>query len=269
MMRLVGIQLVVGVVLGVCSAAARAEDPRDRAFRVPLVDSYAVVRSYDSPRSSHDWGAYQVVRVNSGSGFGFGMLVPHVEQVAVHQRVIFGKTKDEYFILEVEGLPRMFKMREEWKAALHELGVVNSEVLKNPDALAEGLPENVLRPWKYTKMRGCFGWSDDAWSLAVQGLGFLMALVMGIRWGRRGGLMLGAIVLGLGVNVLSQIIIADGGPGAFVGFFFFPVFCVLLAALGRAVRGAGGENTVIATVPDRGSNGAGPLPPTAPPRAPR
>jgi hypothetical protein len=59
---------------------------------------------------------------------------------------------------------------------------------------------------------------------------------MGLVGGRRRWSVSAAVVLGLGVNVVAQIIIAGGGPGAFVGFVFLPVLFVVAARLGRGVR---------------------------------
>ncbi len=108
--------------------------------------------------------------------------------------------------------------------------------MKAPDALAVGVSEQVLRPWKYRVGGGRFGISDDVLSLVVQLLGFALAFVLGLMWPRGKSPMAAAVVLGLIVNVVAQILIAGGGPGAFVGFFVLPLLCMLAAALGKWLR---------------------------------
>lgn len=48
--------------------------------------------------------------------------------------------------------------------------------------------------------------------------------------------MVTACVGGLVVNIFAQIVVAGGGPGALVGFLFFPVAFGVLAEFGAATR---------------------------------
>jgi hypothetical protein len=187
-------------------------------------------------------GTYRLVEVNagaSGGGLSTTLVVPAVEEVAVVGRVISGRAKGGYFVLEADragAKPELLGTREAWERALGGGGVSGAVRLEPPDALAGRVPGRVLRPWRYRVMGGKLGLPDDTWSLAVQVAGLVTAFFMGLVGGRRRWSVSAAVVLGLGVNVVAQIIIAGGGPGAFVGFVFLPVLFVVAARLGRGVR---------------------------------
>src|SRR5262249_54958051 len=107
--------------------------------------------------------------------------------------------------------------------------------LVHPDVLAAGVSEQILRPWKFRMMREWLGISDDHWSLIMQIAGFVIAFIMGFRSRRRSPLAAAAF-LGFVINMIAQIFIAGGGPGAFVGFAALPLLCILSACLGMYCR---------------------------------
>jgi hypothetical protein len=234
--------LLLLVLIVVPSSAAVAADLGTDAYRLPLVEPYAIYRSDTEMGVSQDRGLYQLVEVLRSSpdvGLSTQMLVPRVELIAAHDRVIFGKSADGFFILDArqtDQQPQTFRTRGEWQARLRDLGVENSDAVKVPDALAAGVPAQVLRPWNYRVMGNRFGILDDVWSLIVQLLGFLVAFVLGVVWRPGKSPMLAAAALGLMVNIVAQILIAGGGPGAFVGFVAFPLLCMLAAAIGKGLR---------------------------------
>ena len=223
-------------------ATAVAGDLGTDAYRLPLVNPFAIYRSDKAPGVSVDHGLYQLVKVmpsSPGVGLSTQTLVPKVESVAVQDRVIFGKATDGFFVLDTRQpnpQPHVVKTRGEWEAALRKSGVSKPDVVKAPDELAVGVSDQVLRPWKYRVAGAPFGIPDDVLSLIVQLIGFAFAFVLGLMWPRAKSPMAAAIVLGLIVNVVAQVLMAGGGPGAFVGFLVLPLFCMLAAALGKGVR---------------------------------
>lgn len=74
-------------------------DPSTDAYRLPLIDPYAIYHSDNMPRAS-DRGPYQLVEVMPSSGFSTHTLIENVEVVAVHQQVIFGKSTKTFFIFD-------------------------------------------------------------------------------------------------------------------------------------------------------------------------
>jgi hypothetical protein len=226
----------VALALGCIAADLGAE-----AYRLPLVEPYVVYRRETVAGSREGRGVYELVQASARQGVGFSgsKVVPDLESVAVHDRVSFGKSKDGFFLLDArrpDAEAETFDQREPWRAALREVGVTDVDVLKTPDVLAASLPDAVLRPWKYRVMRNRFGMSDDRWSLVVQVLGFIAAFLLGLAWTPGRSPTLAAVALGVAVNVVAQIVIAGGGPGAFVGFVALPLFCVVAATVGKAVR---------------------------------
>jgi hypothetical protein len=225
----------------VISFGARAGDLGAEAYCLPLVEPYGVYRSDASLGAARDGGLYRLVEVmpsGRGGGLSTRTLVSKVETVAVRDRVIFGKSAEGFFILDAREAgprPRVLSTRDAWEAALRGVGILDPNVVKVPDALAVGVPDRVLRPWKYRMGGRRFGISDDMLSLVVQVLGLMFAFVLGLTW-RGKSLMAAAIALGVIVNVVAQMVIAGGGPGAFVGFVVLPVLCMLAAAFGRGVR---------------------------------
>ena len=220
---------------------AVAGDLGTDAYRLPLVDQYAIYRAYKGLGDSTDRGLFQLVEAlpsNSG-GLSIHTLVPKVESVAVQDRVIFGKASSGFFILDTRQSlpqPQVVSTRDEWETILRSFGISDSNVAKAPDALAVGVSEQVLRPWKYRAGGSRFGISDDVLSLVVQLLGFAQAFVLGLMSPRGKSPMAAAVALGVIVNVVAPILIAGEGPGAFVGFFVLPLFCMVATTLGKGVR---------------------------------
>jgi hypothetical protein len=235
-------RLILPLLSMVLPVAAIAAELGTDAYRLPLIDSYAICRADKALGVSKDSGLYQLVIVappSPGAGLSFITLVPRVELVAVQDRVIFGKSRDGFFILDAghpDQKPQTLESRERWLIALRAYGVTDSDLLKAPDALATAVPDRVLRPWKYRVMESRFGISDDLWSLVIQLIGLLIAFVIGLAWVPGKSPMLAAIAVGVIVNVVAQILISGGGPGAFVGFVALPLFYMLAAALGKGVR---------------------------------
>jgi hypothetical protein len=226
----------------IVATTAMAGDLGTDAYRLPLVDPFAIYRSDKALGISADRGLYQLVEVmpsSPGVGLSTHQIVPKVESVSVQDRVIFGKAADGYFVLDTQPSdpqPQMLKTREEWEAALRKAGISDSNTVKAPDALAARVSDQVLRPWNYRVGGSRFGITDDVLSLVVQLLGFALAFVVGLACPRGKSPMAAAIVLGVVVNVGAQILIAGGGPGAFVGFVALPLLCMLAAALGKGLQ---------------------------------
>jgi hypothetical protein len=211
------------------------------SYRIPLVDPYIIYsRDRTFPPSPED-GAFQLGQANPisrSTGLSFSRLVPRVEQVAVQGNLIFGISADGYFILEASRpgeQAQTFASREAWETALGGFGIANP-ALQTPDALASALPDPVLRPRKYRYLGGRFGISDDMLALIIQLLGFAIAFVVGLAGTSRSALTPAAIVIGLAANVVGGIIIAGGGPGAFVGFVAIPLICIVAAFLGKGIH---------------------------------
>jgi hypothetical protein len=223
-------------------AIAVAGDLGTDAYRLPLVDPFAIYRSDKALGVSADRGLYQLVEVvpsSPGVGLSTHQIVPKVESIAVQDRVIFGKAADGFFIFDArqsDAQPQVLKTHGEWEAALSKFGVTNPNVVKAPDDLAAAVSDQILRPWKYRVAGARLGISDDVLSLVVQLLGFAIAFVVGLVWPRNKSPMAAAVVLGLLVNVVVQILNAGGGPGALAGFVALPLLCMLAAALGKGLR---------------------------------
>jgi hypothetical protein len=219
-----------------------AADLGTEAYRLPLVDPFAIYRSNKALRDFADRGAYQIVEVipsSPGAGLSTQILVPKVESVAVQDRVIFGKAADGFFIFDTRQSnpqPQMVSTRDAWESALRKSGILDPNAAKPPDELTVGVSDYVLRPWKYRVAGGRFGITDDLLSLLVQLLGFAVAFIVGRAWPRDRSPMPAAFVLGLIVNFVALILIAGGGPGAFAGLVALPLLCMFAAALGKTCR---------------------------------
>lgn len=83
--------------------------------------------------------------------------------------------------------------------------------------------------------QGAFHMSMESLSLFVQLAGLGMAFLVGL-FAPRGQNRVGtAIGIGLVANVVGQLVIAGGGPGAFVGFLMLPVFCIVCLMIGKLI----------------------------------
>lgn len=206
-------------------------------YRLPLVGHYAILREAESFVRTYSRHRYELVE-STGESSSSGIL-PGIQEVAVAGTFIIGKTDKAYFLLNAQvpySKPQIFSSPEEWQAALAAVGIPADIQLRNPDTMAARLPDRILRPWKYRMMKGLLGYPDDIWSFIVQLVGFAIAFLVGLLRRSLRSPFRAAIVLGILVNILAQILIAGGGPGAFVGFFLFPVLCYLAILIGKMVR---------------------------------
>lgn len=78
--------------------------------------------------------------------------------------------------------------------------------------------------------------NNEAWSLAIQVVAICAAAAVGAVCRPRTA-MLTAIAGGLLTNVAAQVVLAEGGPGACVGFVLLPGYCVGAAMGGVVLRG--------------------------------
>lgn len=72
-------------------------------------------------------------------------------------------------------------------------------------------------------------------SIVIQLFGVLCTAAVGGMFGRKYVPLVGT-VMGLIINVVGQILVAGGGPGACVGFVFLPLVCIVAGYLGYAIR---------------------------------
>jgi hypothetical protein len=205
----------------------------DIDFSLPLSGDYAVIQ--DASRAT----CFLAIVDHNNSSFGYHEVVPGIEEIAVAGTLITGKANGRLFLLDArttQPTPQFFATAEQWSAALKAAGVPKAPQLMTPQARAANLPDKTLRPWNYRMMGGKLGLSDDEWSAAIQGIGLVLAFLLGILLGQRSGLMGLAIFLGIVINVVAQVFVAGGGPGAAAGFFVLPLIFMLLAAGGRLLR---------------------------------
>ena len=71
----------------------------------------------------------------------------------------------------------------------------------------------------------------DFLSLIVQILGAIGVVVLTFTWRRKNWALAVGPVLGLLINIVAQILIAGGGPGACAGFVVFPLCGLLISWL--------------------------------------
>jgi len=229
-------------------AEALHTDLGDGAYRLPLVGDYAVYRDDGTFGSRYEKGTYRLVeemRLSSGVSFGGADVVPKVQQIAVFQKIIVGRAAQGFFLFDTGNpypKPEFFEGDDKWHAALKDAGIAGVVQLSKPDALAALLPDTTLHPLDYRAMHGLFGLSDDWWSLMVQMCGLMIVLVIGLRSPPKRSPMVAAIVLGIVVNVVAQILISGGGPAAFLGFLMYPLLFYVAAVIGKGVRWLAGFN---------------------------
>ena len=211
----------------------------DESYVVPLVDRYAVFHTEGPPDPVHQSGMPDVVEVErlSTSAFSCRTLVESIEQVAVQGRIIFGSTATQFFIVDVrlaDPAVELIDQRQAWDDKLDQLGVSN-RALADPDALFASLPERVSQPWHFRTMQGLFGWSDGIWSGVVWLIGLVVAMLTGIRWPRRSFPYAAAVVNGLAVDFIGEIVIGGGGPSAFAGLMCFPLYFLVATLIGQRI----------------------------------
>jgi len=226
-------------------------DLDDDHYRVPLIGNYAVYRNNES---SGEWGKYQLVEINpplQEGSFGFAVIVPKVEKIAVVQNMVVGQAGQGLFLFDTsksDPTPEFFGTSDKWRAALVAAGISVNVQLRSPDTLAVHVPDKTLHPWDYRAMHGWLGFSDGVWSLIVQACGLVAAFIIGLRVQRKSSLIAGALALGILVDVIGQMFMAGEGPAAFVGFFMFPVLFYFVALIGKGVRRvARGRRKIVAS----------------------
>ena len=76
-----------------------------------------------------------------------------------------------------------------------------------------------------------FDGSPESLSLLFQIVGFVAVAVFTFLCRRRRWAIAIGPVFGLAIDIVAQIIIAGGGPGACVGFFVFPLYGLVISWL--------------------------------------
>ncbi len=236
----IGLVLIFAITLSISATAdAQTSDDFDR-FIVPLIGPY-VINSVPKERLGGEGGPHRLAERNSSPGLGLSLriLLENVMEVTVSGPHIVGKTKAGYFTFDSRApdtRPSVFESAEQRHVALDAAAVPRTITLNDPKRLAASLPEQTLRPWKYSVMSGILGLSDSVWSLIVQIMRAILALLLGISFGRKRTPVAAAIALGLAINIVAMVIIAGEGPGAFAGFLLFPLLFWFNSWIGATVR---------------------------------
>jgi hypothetical protein len=216
----------------------------------PLLNRYAIYHVTDSATAGREVGEYQLVEVmppTPGVGLSRVVLVRHLHAVGVEQGIIFGRSADGYFSVDTRDAAILnvntFSDVDSWRAALRGLGIARSEELSAPGALVATAIN------RSTPMAAPFAQIHIA-AVLVQLTGITLSFVIG--WLRRRHWMLAAAWVGLVVNVVANVLIEGGGPGAFVGFVLLPMVCLAVAFGGAGVgRFLNGGLTIWAGERDR------------------
>lgn len=79
-----------------------------------------------------------------------------------------------------------------------------------------------------------FGLSGEVISLVIQIIGLVVSLAIGAS-GYKKSLIRVTLAIGIAVNFLGQFVFAGGGPGAFVGMFLLPLYCLAAGYIGRGL----------------------------------
>jgi hypothetical protein len=172
-----------------------------------------------------------------------------VIKYAVSGDTVFGTTPEGYFILdtrqglaeEVERL-HLFTEVPAWRAKLAELDVLlDYGSLRRPDAVAQGLTEQDVRPWFFEQMRGSWGLSDADWGFLVAGFGLAGCFALGVLVARQVPRRAGAAALGFASAFAGPFIIGGGGPVGCLALVASPFLGMLAAEVGLSGRRALGR----------------------------
>ncbi len=79
------------------------------------------------------------------------------------------------------------------------------------------------------------GVSGEVLSLAIQILALAASFILGTSRCRR-ALLLSALAIGVVANIVGQVILAGGGPGACAGMVMLPLFCAFASLVGKGCR---------------------------------
>lgn len=208
------------------------------SFTLPLVGHCGIHREWlKFPHPSR--GRYQVVAISPPETLS-SQLVADVKEVAVAGRFVIGSCAGGYFLVDSsdnDPKPELFHDVKEWKSRLQSVGIAEVPLLTEPDVLAVNVPDRQLHPFNYRMMNDLFGWSDDVWAFAIQIIGMAVIFLIGLLR-KKPRLMLDALVVGLLVDIVAELIVAGGGPSAFVGLFIFPILFYIVGFIGTLVRKA-------------------------------
>ena len=225
----------ISLLLVVCEArACVAADLGTGPYQVPLLGNYAIYRSNpDYPNAS--FGRYQLVLVNSLTSRT--ELATNVEWYAVSGKWIVGETTKGYFIFDAasaNATPELFGTREQWRTALRSAGIPERIELSSPDTVAATLPDQVLHPFDYQRMRGWLGLPDLGWAALLQLLGLIVTFACGFFSTSQRSMTAWAVVSAVLVNFVGQfIILTPDGPGLLCWFFITPVVYAYSGYLGK------------------------------------
>ena len=228
--------LLVAAAMQATPAGAR---DAPETYWLGLVDVYGIRKFYPSEA---DLDAVQRVEL---ARYGRGEIVPDVRTCGVSGRIIFGEAKSGWYVLAVPDSreerpdPEVFADREAWRARLAELGVPGEPSPVPPDILATTRPFRELNMREYWRFNGALGMTDDDWFCV--GILILFVWTFGLNlavpsWKTQ---LWTTVLLGGLAFLLAWQIPWDMGLAPFA----YPIAVVILAWLGRALRGWWGPPT--------------------------
>lgn len=158
--------------------------------------------------------------------------VDDIETIAVSAPWVVGTSAHGYFIADSHdsaGRPEVFQTEADWMTARRSDGISDNLVLENPDVIAGRIPPQVLRPYDYALMHGRLGLSDGNWGDMVIFGTLGLIFIRGLFAGSKAYLVSEAIIIGLLVDVVAEMVLLGGGGPAFAGLFFLPAIFSIVA----------------------------------------
>jgi hypothetical protein len=205
------------------------------AYILPLVREVAVYRENLIEPHLRTWGPMQLVEVHNPDLSSYDLLAADLRRVAVVNSFVVGETAKGFFIIDASSpqfdAVKMIVSREAWQQALVVAGLPPEVQLSEPDALARGLPNRVLRRSQMRVMRGALSLTDQEWEGVLIGGSWLFMFLLGTFAARRVVTPVG-VLAGMFTIGFARLFLGEGGPD-FIGGVFDPFVSVGIGHLGR------------------------------------
>lgn len=221
-------------------AASRSLDPPElKLYRLPLVGQYSIYRTdLRIPMTGTDTHYLSRQGQFPNGRRHDHLIVSGLKQYAMHNQMIVGTTERQFFIFDTSTQDlfpdaQTYRDAAAWQNALRNAGIPTDITLKDPDTEAAQLPDNVIRAYDYTVLKGLLGRSDSTWSVIIQFQGLCLCFIIGLFAPLRISLFGPSVLIGLLINFIAQVALVDLEPAAFVGCVGLPIVYLIAAHLGR------------------------------------
>lgn len=207
------------------------------AYVLPLVGHLAIRRESLVDGHGNAPGSCQLLETFSPGSRSASIRFRDVKRIAIMDEYVVGETGTGFFICNsaAQGYeePKLIASRESWQTALDAAGVPRDLKLSEPDAMAAGVSNRVLRRSQMHVMHGALSLTDEEWE-GVLIIGSWLFMFLFGTYAKKPQIVPATVIAGMFSIGFARIFLGGLGPDLLAGVFD-PLVGIGAGYLGRFV----------------------------------